>query len=114
MIRRTRFARILCPIDFSPQSKAAFARACAIAREHQAELRLLHVMEPGTRPFTTRLDAATHDTIMKRLRNLLGQSGERVRLGAAIREGQPAREILRMASRFSADLNCHGAGAALG
>jgi universal stress protein A len=110
-MRRIRFARILCPIDFSPQSKPAFEQACAIAREDHAELRLLYVMEPGEAPFTARLDGAMHQSVMDRLRRFLKDARcEDIRTGAAIREGQAAREILRVASRFRADLIVMGAG----
>lgn len=110
-MRRIRFGRILCPVDFSPLSRAAFDRACALAREHRAELRLLYVLEPGEKPFARELGGATHETLMHRLRKFLRDGNqEGVQLGAAIREGQPAREILRMATRFSADLIVMGAG----
>ena len=42
-VRSTR--RMLCPIDFSPASAAALARALSIAQEAEAELLLLHVLE---------------------------------------------------------------------
>lgn len=109
-MRRIRFRRILCPVDFSPRSRIAFERACALAREHDAELRLLHVLESGGQPFTSRLDGATHETVMQRLRDFLPKDGARMRLGAAVREGKPDREILRMATRISADLIVMAAG----
>ncbi|HET9623239.1 MAG TPA: universal stress protein [Kofleriaceae bacterium] len=36
------FRKILCPIDFSPGSRSAMAQAARLAREHGAELVLLH------------------------------------------------------------------------
>lgn len=39
--------KILCPIDFSPQSGAAMDYAVALARDTGAELMLLHVAEPA-------------------------------------------------------------------
>ncbi|MBI3407452.1 MAG: universal stress protein [Planctomycetes bacterium] len=36
---------ILHPTDFSPRSQAAFEMACSLARERQARLVLLHVVE---------------------------------------------------------------------
>ena len=42
---RLPFRRILCPIDFSPPSAAALARALSMAQEAEAELLLLHVLE---------------------------------------------------------------------
>lgn len=38
--------RILCPTDFSPPSVAAFELACSLARDHQAEVSVLHVARP--------------------------------------------------------------------
>lgn len=37
---------ILYPTDFSPAAQPAFALACALARDYQARLVVLHVMEP--------------------------------------------------------------------
>jgi universal stress protein A len=39
-------ARVLCPCDFSPSSRAALATATSIARRFDAELVLVHVIEP--------------------------------------------------------------------
>jgi nucleotide-binding universal stress UspA family protein len=36
---------VLCPVDFSPPSQAAFVEACGIAREAGARLVLIHVSE---------------------------------------------------------------------
>ena len=38
--------RILCPVDFSAGSRAALAAAAELARERNAVLVLLHVLEP--------------------------------------------------------------------
>lgn len=38
-------ARILVPVDFTPASRASAKYACLLAREHNAELVLLHVVE---------------------------------------------------------------------
>lgn len=110
MFRRLRFSRILCPVDFSPLSRRAVAQAAAIAREQQAELRLLYVADRGASSTGATVDSLTHEKLMERLREFLREAGPGVRLGAAIREGQPPREILRMASRWSADLIVMGAG----
>ena len=39
------FARILCAIDFSPQSKVALTYAMSLANEANAELSVVHVIE---------------------------------------------------------------------
>ncbi|HZL99778.1 MAG TPA: universal stress protein [Planctomycetota bacterium] len=46
----SRFARILCPIDFSQPSEAALAHAEEIARTFGAELLVAHVVEPMIYP----------------------------------------------------------------
>jgi nucleotide-binding universal stress UspA family protein len=110
-MRRIRFARILCPVDLSRQSKRTFEHACAIAREHHAELRLLHVTAPGEELFTAQRDGALHQSVTSRLRRLLKDVVcEDIRTGAAILEGEAAREILRAASKFHADLLVMGGG----
>jgi nucleotide-binding universal stress UspA family protein len=40
------FRKILHPTDFSDQAAAAFGVACALARQHGAEVLVLHVMAP--------------------------------------------------------------------
>jgi nucleotide-binding universal stress UspA family protein len=39
------YKRVLCPIDFSPSSIAAFRFACSIAKESDAHLTLMHVFD---------------------------------------------------------------------
>jgi nucleotide-binding universal stress UspA family protein len=43
---RPPFKRILCPVDFAPASQRAVSYALSLAREADAELTLLHVVEP--------------------------------------------------------------------
>ena len=45
-----RVAKILCPVDFSKPSEAALAHAEEVARRFDAELVLLHVVEPMLYP----------------------------------------------------------------
>jgi len=46
----SRFARILCPVDFSKPSEAALAHAEEIARTFGAELLVAHIVEPMIYP----------------------------------------------------------------
>jgi universal stress protein A len=41
------FTKILCPVDFSPASRAALQVAAQLARESSASLVLAHVFEPS-------------------------------------------------------------------
>lgn len=38
--------KLLCPIDFSPASREALEEAVDLARQHQAELTVVHVLAP--------------------------------------------------------------------
>ena len=42
------YKNILCCLDFSPRSDAAFIAAVDLARHYQASLTLINVVEPGT------------------------------------------------------------------
>lgn len=37
---------ILCPVDFSTNSKPAFELACALTRDYKARLHVVHVASP--------------------------------------------------------------------
>lgn len=54
--------RILCPTDFSKHSEHALRYATAFCATHQAELILLHVLEPL--PATLPVDTLGTDAIM--------------------------------------------------
>jgi nucleotide-binding universal stress UspA family protein len=97
-------------VDFSEQSNFVFQRACAIAREHHAELRFLHVLETRGRPFERMLDSVRHAELMDRLRTFMESADGGGLLGAAVREGEPASEILHAARTGGADLIVIGAG----
>jgi nucleotide-binding universal stress UspA family protein len=112
-----RIAKILCPIDFSDFSRHAFIRALAIARSHQAELTVLHVVpirpaspvlpyiEPQTLgPFE--MTAAEHERIVRELREFLAvdaTSGVTVTFEAT-EAPDVHEEILVHADRLPADL----------
>ena len=49
----TRIKKILCPTDFSENSKHALKYALALATLSQADLQLFHVVEPITYPQST-------------------------------------------------------------
>ena len=48
---------ILHPTDFSENSRPAFETACALARDNQATLLVLHVMMPSASPLSGRVAA---------------------------------------------------------
>jgi len=101
-----RFAitRILCPIDFSPDSHMAVDFARSIARQQRAQLILMHVLREDLSSRESEKEWAVHDA-QHRLRKLLDgdqdlpfESVIEVTLGAA------AEQISRTATEYHADL----------
>jgi len=99
---------ILHPTDFSDSSRSAFETACALARDYQATLLVLHVMEPSVSPLAG-------SSIPDPMRSIEGQhltvdlpwpipSDPRIRLDHRLAEGDSALEILRLAERQRCDM----------
>jgi nucleotide-binding universal stress UspA family protein len=99
---------ILHPTDFSENSRPAFETACALARNYDATLLVVHVMIPSASPV---LDVPLPDP----LRPIEGQgipaqfawprpSDPRVRVSHRLAEGEPADEILRLVEAVPCDL----------
>ena len=110
---------ILHPTDFSPESAAAFEIACSLARDYQAKLLVVHVMEPppaipsemglATLPLDDSVAVAAKDELDK-LRRKTGA----LAIGTRLVEGVPAVEIVDVAQEVHADLivmGTHGRGA---
>jgi nucleotide-binding universal stress UspA family protein len=109
-VNRLNLRHILCPIDFSPLSGISLAAASAIARTRRAELRALHVVPSEGVRAPERLGALGHRTLMSRLRErLAGAAPDYDHIGAAVRQGDPATQILRFARAMPADLIVMGA-----
>ena len=91
---------ILHPTDFSKPSEYALRFACALARDYQARLVLLHVVEPpvyyGELGMSVPLPADFHETLHSRLSHLLPADCG-VPVETLLMEGNAAREILRVA-----------------
>jgi nucleotide-binding universal stress UspA family protein len=98
---------ILHPTDFSKPSEHALRFACALARDYQARLVLLHVVEPpvyyGELGMTVPLPADYHEHLRERLSHLVpGDSGLPVE--TVLVEGVAWREILSVAEEQHCDL----------
>jgi nucleotide-binding universal stress UspA family protein len=98
---------ILLPTDFSKSSEAALRFACALARDYQARLLLLHVVEPpvyyGELGMAVPLPADFDESLRRRLEQLVPpESG--VAADTMLVEGNAAREILRVAEEQHCDL----------
>ena len=111
-VPRTRdpFARIVCAVDFSPQSVTALAYAMSLATEAKAQLSLLHVVEAF--PLYIEFSPSTAvdiDAWISDARNRLHASvPDGVRSQCTVKEvvrtGKPYREILSLAAADSSDL----------
>lgn len=109
-MRRLNLRNILCPLDFSSLSGAALASASAIARARDAELRAMHVVPAEGVEVPSSLGTLDRQALMSRLRDCLAEAAPGyVRIGAAVREGDPGTQILRFARTTSADLIVMGA-----
>ncbi|HEX3175647.1 MAG TPA: universal stress protein [Methylomirabilota bacterium] len=98
---------ILHATDFSPASRAAFAKAVQLAKRERAPLTIAHVMAPpvlmlgdGYVSPTTweEIDRAQRATSKKKLDALVARArAAGVRVRGLLLEGQPAEQILRAA-----------------
>ena len=105
------FKRILCPVDFSDSSQSALDVALSLAREGNADLTILHVLEwpdalPPNRPVPTLefRDAAERDVTAMLAQLVPEADRERCHPTIRLREGKAYREILEVATDGPADL----------
>jgi nucleotide-binding universal stress UspA family protein len=113
--------RILCPCDFSNYSARALRQARRIAERHGATVTVLHVI-PSTVPASgfgaltnpALLYPEVHERTLSALRRFVERAGPAVLpADVEVREGAPAREIVKRASELPADLlviGTHGRG----
>jgi nucleotide-binding universal stress UspA family protein len=107
---------ILHPTDFSRHSEYALALACGLARDHGAQLIILHVV-PSTAPITGgwevsdfsraecyQQDLRSYREEMKARLELLPLPGLPVRAKRVLKEGITADEILSAAQETACDL----------
>ena len=108
------FRTILCPLEFSDSSLHALPLAMAFAKEGDARLTLLHIVqggrvtadavEPGASSGMLPV-AATEDESQARLRQLLpADAGDWCTPLVKVVHGSPGDEILRCAAEMQADL----------
>jgi universal stress protein A len=110
-----RLKRILVPVDFSPCSQRALAYARQLAKSFDAELLLLHIVEPAYRADAADVYVATpqgsallaeHVRLareqLRRLATDLANGGCGVR--SMVKRGAPAQAITQVAGRVRAQL----------
>jgi nucleotide-binding universal stress UspA family protein len=97
---------ILCPVDFSENSKPAFQLACALARDYKARLHLVNVAPLpafyGEGIVVVRTEESKEETL-SRLKDLQA-SEPSLEMQYHLREGEPFLEILEVAKRSKSDL----------
>ena len=92
-------SRILCAVDFSRPARAAFRRALALSREHNADLTVVQAV-PVTEPFGFRGGARmTHIAALRR-----AADEEGVSLRVSVQHGDPAGVIVLHANARAFDL----------
>jgi len=108
------FKRIVCPVDFSNSSLAAFETAVELAQRDSADLLVLHVIEGrpvvsewfpthGLGELTVRMEEKAHQAV----NTLLACSApktEGLAIATIILNGVPFVEILRQAASWKPDL----------
>jgi nucleotide-binding universal stress UspA family protein len=98
---------ILHPTDFSENSEFSFRLACALARDYNARLVLVHVIPPpmviyagGPVPAET---WPSIDEVREKLRHMEEQT-HHVRVESLVLEGDPVDMILRAAEEAQSDM----------
>jgi nucleotide-binding universal stress UspA family protein/quercetin dioxygenase-like cupin family protein len=99
---------ILHATDFSENSRPAFETACALARDYQATLIVLHVMMPSSSPVFEEppADPIKSAESQERFAHLPWPqpSGPPVKIEHRVAEGDAAEEVLSLSEALSCDL----------
>jgi nucleotide-binding universal stress UspA family protein len=112
------FRRILCPVDFSPSSLKALAFAESLAKEADAHLTVMHVLEPASvfepvvmgGPGGPPPDRDARVAARRRLAEAIAPEARVYsHVGEVVVSGKPYREILREAQELQVDLIVLGA-----
>ena len=115
------FQSVLCPIDFSEDSRHALEYAAVVALNTKARLHVLYVSDPLLVAAAAALrNRHIHDQSARELQAFIDATlppatRRRVALTALVLAGNPADQILKAAARQRADLivvGSHGANAA--
>jgi nucleotide-binding universal stress UspA family protein len=102
---------ILCPVDFSSESRTLVRAALAIAREEGANVTVIHVLEPllaqaaalaAERNWLEKRAYKEIDTLLARA--VEGSGIDPLTVERRVRAGEPDAEILAAAAEYDADL----------
>jgi nucleotide-binding universal stress UspA family protein len=98
---------ILHPTDFSECSDYAFQVAAALARDYGARLIVMHAVQPPIVVYSNGIVTAPPRTQPEQLQQKLEQrqvQHREVRVERVMVEGDPAEEVLKMATETHADV----------
>lgn len=105
--------RILVPVDFSRSSEHALHRAAYVGAIARADLHVLHVLPPESRP-ADRKNAerglAHARAVLRRAAGNAGRGGRRVTIDSHVHVGKPHVHIIRLAREIGAELVIVGRG----
>lgn len=110
-MRTVDFNTLLVPIDFSDNSKAAFAQAISLVTGDNPVVILLHVIDSSLPEFAEAHDLGPHEQIVHRMREraerLLKEYTDAcpddIEADTIICEGRPFMEILQKSDDFAVD-----------
>ena len=98
---------ILHPTDFSARARSAFDLACALARDYEARLVVVHVKPPQMMGGEVHALITTPEEVDRELRGELDKlqplDGS-TQIERVLKEGDAGTEILRMAKEISSDI----------
>jgi nucleotide-binding universal stress UspA family protein len=98
---------ILHPTDFSTRSKSAFDLACAVARDYDARLVVLHVKPPELMGGEVHALITTPAEVDRELRaelDKLQPHEPSTKIERVLKQGDAPTEILRLAKEISSDI----------
>ncbi len=105
-----RIRKILCPVDFFPQSELALSYAASFAKAHRAGLHAIHVVPPVASLVKSPKDRAQtvkseHEEAQERLAKIANEmKASGVRVTVEVRFGEIDREILNAIGETRANL----------
>ncbi|GIW80870.1 MAG: universal stress protein [Gemmatales bacterium] len=93
--------------DFSEHSKYAFELACALARDHEAKLYIIHVKIPEPMIYGEGMinlpEEGFDESLKRRLEEIVPAHGS-IEVERALLAGNPVTEIVNFAKKVDADL----------
>ena len=111
MVGNVDFNTLLVPVEFSDNSKSAFAQAIGLVSGDNPVLILLHVIDPSLAKFAEAHDLGSREEITHRMREraeaqlqeYVDTCPDEIEVDSIISEGLPFLEILQKADDFAVD-----------